>query len=226
MSMPSRTSPKTTWRPSSQEVMTVVMKNCEPFVFLPELAMPGKRSVNGERASVRALEIVHTEKTLLGVLQLEVLIVKLGAVNGLSSSAVTLREVTTLDHEVLDDTVEGRVLVSKALLARAESSEVLGRLYHELSSVSPSSSPAHSTRPGVWMWTWTYFWCRLSIQSHDDPAQLFIALLDIEVDLVSDLGAFLSFGRLGKIGESEGQDDHKRHQDSLEGGHVDADRQS
>jgi hypothetical protein len=28
---PSRTRPKTTWRPSSQEVFTVVMKNWEPF---------------------------------------------------------------------------------------------------------------------------------------------------------------------------------------------------
>lgn len=158
------------------------------------------RGDDGRNEELRAVRVFagvgHAEKTLLGVLQLEVLIVKLGAVNGLSSSAVALREVTTLDHEVLDDTVEGRVLVSKSLLTRAESSEVLGRL-----------------------------WCR-RIQSHDNPAQLFIALLDIEVDLVSDLGAFVSFGRLGKIGESEGQDDHKRHQDSLEGGHVDADRQS
>jgi hypothetical protein len=28
---PSRTRPNTTWRPSSQEVFTVVMKNWEPF---------------------------------------------------------------------------------------------------------------------------------------------------------------------------------------------------
>jgi hypothetical protein len=30
MSMPSRTLPNTTWRPSSHEVIAVVMKNCEP----------------------------------------------------------------------------------------------------------------------------------------------------------------------------------------------------
>ena len=29
-SMPSRTLPNTPWRPSSQPVVTVVMKNCEP----------------------------------------------------------------------------------------------------------------------------------------------------------------------------------------------------
>lgn len=32
-------------------------------------------------------------------------------------------EVTTLDHEVLDDTVEGRALVAEALLASGQSAE-------------------------------------------------------------------------------------------------------
>src|SRR4051812_23516023 len=36
---PSLTSPKTTCLPSSQLVTTVVMKNCEPFVFGPALAI-------------------------------------------------------------------------------------------------------------------------------------------------------------------------------------------
>lgn len=38
-SMPSMTLPKTTWRPSSHAVLTVVMKNWEPFVSGPALAM-------------------------------------------------------------------------------------------------------------------------------------------------------------------------------------------
>jgi len=62
------------------------------------------------------------------VLQLEVLIGELVAVDGLAAGAVTLGEVTTLDHEVLDDTVESRALVAKALLASSKSSEVLGSL--------------------------------------------------------------------------------------------------
>lgn len=37
-SMPSTTVPKTTWRLSNQEVLTVVIKNWEPFVFGPALA--------------------------------------------------------------------------------------------------------------------------------------------------------------------------------------------
>jgi len=37
-------------------------------------------------------------------------------------------EVTTLEHELGDDTVESRALVAEALLAGAESAEVLGGL--------------------------------------------------------------------------------------------------
>ncbi|KAH3675838.1 hypothetical protein WICMUC_002484 [Wickerhamomyces mucosus] len=38
-SNPSKTSPNTTCLPFNHEVTTVVMKNCEPFVFLPALAI-------------------------------------------------------------------------------------------------------------------------------------------------------------------------------------------
>ena len=62
------------------------------------------------------------------MLQLEVLIGELVAVDGLATSTVTLGEVTTLDHKVLDDTVEGGALVTKALLTSSKSSEVLGSL--------------------------------------------------------------------------------------------------
>jgi hypothetical protein len=41
---------------------------------------------------------------------------------------VAAGEVTTLEHELRDDTVERRASVSKALLAGAESTEVLGSL--------------------------------------------------------------------------------------------------
>lgn len=49
--------------------------------------------------------------------QLEVLILELVAVDRLATGAITLGEVTTLNHEVLDDTVESGVLVAEALLA-------------------------------------------------------------------------------------------------------------
>jgi hypothetical protein len=41
-------------------------------------------------------------------------------------------EVTSLKHEIGDDAVEGRALVAKALLAGAESTEVLGGLGNDL----------------------------------------------------------------------------------------------
>lgn len=48
------------------------------------------------------------------------------AVDGLATSAVATGEVTTLEHKVGDDTVELGVGVTEALLASAESAEVLG----------------------------------------------------------------------------------------------------
>jgi len=48
------------------------------------------------------------------------------AVDGLATSAVATGEVTTLEHKVGDDTVELGAGVTEALLASAESAEVLG----------------------------------------------------------------------------------------------------
>eukprot|EP01137_Pigoraptor_chileana_P018077 Opistho-2@77026 len=62
------------------------------------------------------------------MLQLEVLILKLVAIDRLAASSIAVGEVTTLDHEVLDDTVENGSLVAEALLASAEGDEVLNGL--------------------------------------------------------------------------------------------------
>jgi hypothetical protein len=62
-----------------------------------------------------------TENAFLGVLELEVLIGELLAVDGFATGSVAVGEVTTLDHELLDDTVEGGALISEALLARGQS---------------------------------------------------------------------------------------------------------
>lgn len=97
---------------------------------------------------------------------------------GLATSAITLGEVTALDHELLDDTVEGRALVAEALLASGESPEVLGSLGN-----------------------------RLAIETHDDAANLLVAMLDVEVDLVGDLG---TLGGSGRLGEEEHRADQER----------------
>lgn len=60
--------------------------------------------------------------------QLEVLICKLLSIDALATSAVASREVTTLKHELRDDTVELAASIAKALLTGAKSTEVLSSL--------------------------------------------------------------------------------------------------
>ena len=91
-SRPSVTSPNTTWRPSSHGHTTVVMKNCvmgggeksgwEARENRCAIDTPHLRAV-GVGASVG-----HGQQPRLGVLKLEVLVVKLGAVDGLAAGAV------------------------------------------------------------------------------------------------------------------------------------------
>ena len=59
------------------------------------------------------------------MLELEVLIRELCAVDGLAAGAVVVGEVASLAHEVGDDAVEGGALEAEALLAGAERAEVL-----------------------------------------------------------------------------------------------------
>jgi hypothetical protein len=59
------------------------------------------------------------------VLELEVLILKLLAVDGLAASSVMIGKITTLDHELFDDAVEGGVLVSEAILAGSQLTALL-----------------------------------------------------------------------------------------------------
>lgn len=66
----------------------------------------------------------HGEDAGAGVLQDEVLVGELLAVDGLATSAVVVREVAALQHEVGDDTVEGGALVTEAFLSGAQGTEV------------------------------------------------------------------------------------------------------
>ena len=79
------------------------------------------------RARVR-----HGEHAGAGVLELEVFIRKLLAVDGLAARAVVVREVAALAHETGDHAVEARLLVAEALLAGAQRAEVLGGLRHDV----------------------------------------------------------------------------------------------
>jgi len=133
---------------------------------------------NEELGSIGVLSGVgHRHETLLGVLQLEVLVGEFITIDRLSTSAIALCEVTSLNHEVLDDTVEAGTLVSITLLSSSQSAEVLGGFWNS-SSVEPDHNTTH----------------------------LLISMFDIKVDFVGDLGALHSFGGLGKKDEGEGED--------------------
>ena len=90
--------------------------------------------------------------TRLGVLQLEILILKLVTIDAFATSSITLGEVTTLAHELWNDAVESRALVTKAFLTSTECTEVLcnrkmlswSRLTLLLGSRYYSSFPIHS----------------------------------------------------------------------------------
>jgi len=71
--------------------------------------------------------ISHRQYARAGVCTLEVLIGELIAVDRLSTGTIATSEIATLDHEFGNDPVEDGALVSKALLASAESTEVLDR---------------------------------------------------------------------------------------------------
>jgi hypothetical protein len=128
-----------------------------------------------------ATGVGHGQKTLLGVLELEVLILEAVAVDRLATSAVTLGEVTALDHKVLDDTVESRALVTEALLTSGQSAEILSG-----------------------------FGDSLAIETHDDAAERLVTLLNVEVDLVCDLGTLGSVGRLGEEEKAEPKEQGRR----------------
>lgn len=95
---------------------------------------PGAR--NGGDEELRAVgvgtSIGHRQQTGLVMSLVEVLIGESSTVDGLSSSTIKVGEVTTLKHEVGNDSVEDRVGIAVALLTSSESSEVLSSLGNDV----------------------------------------------------------------------------------------------
>merc|ERR1719263_2508505 len=86
-----------------------------------------------ELGPVRAgARVGHAQHAGSRVLQPEVLVLELLAVDRLAARAVLVREVAALAHEAGDDAVEQAALVAVARLARAELPEVVGRLRHDV----------------------------------------------------------------------------------------------
>lgn len=142
-------------------------------------------SANEELASVGVTASVgHGENTGTGVLQLEVLVRELATVNGLAASTIALGKVTTLDHKVLDNSVERRALiaVTKVLpirvLTSSKRTEVLGSLGHSL-----------------------------AVKTHDDSTEGLTTMFNVKVDLVGDdraLGGVNARGEDEAYGHEEG----------------------
>mmetsp|Transcript_62401 Transcript_62401/g.71567 ORF Transcript_62401/g.71567 Transcript_62401/m.71567 type:complete len:201 (+) Transcript_62401:2354-2956(+) len=96
--------------------------------------------------------IGHGQESGLGVLQAEVFIFEFVSINRFTSSSVSSGKVTTLDHEVGDDSVEGRSLEvqglssnSGSILTSGEGSEVLNSLGDILTEQSQNDSTSFFT---------------------------------------------------------------------------------
>ena len=83
----------------------------------------------------------HGEDTGASVLQDEVLVGEFLAINGFATSAIVVCEVTSLEHEVGDHTVEGGALVTEALLACTQRAEVFTGLGGDIRSQLNNDSP-------------------------------------------------------------------------------------
>lgn len=91
-------------------------------LWLKQTIQPwGGHGANKELTSIGVwASIGHGQDTGARVLQLKVFIRELGAIDGFATGAVVVGEVTTLAHELGNDTVEAAALVSKSLFTRAQ----------------------------------------------------------------------------------------------------------
>lgn len=126
----------------------MVTKNCEPLLFEETGSVLG-HFMQEEWDSRVGASVGHGQEAGAGVLLDEVLIRELLTVDGLTTGAllrsvsrtledsstsahVATGEVTTLEHELRDDAVEGRALVTETVLASAQLAEVAGGLGNDI----------------------------------------------------------------------------------------------
>lgn len=68
------------------------------------------------------------------MLQCEVLIFKLVSVDGFSSSAIMIGEISTLAHEVGDDTVENASFIPKTFFACTQGTEIFSCFWYNITA--------------------------------------------------------------------------------------------
>lgn len=95
---------------------------------------PGSRGNSDEelRSVGVGTSIGHREGSGGTVLDLEVLVFELLAVDGLSSGSIAIGEVSSLEHELRNHSVEDGALVAEAFFASAQGSEVFGSIGHDV----------------------------------------------------------------------------------------------
>lgn len=76
----------------------------------------------------------HWQCAWCEMLQGEVLILELVAIDGFATSAIVIGEITTLAHEVWNHAVECWVFVAETLLAGAQGTEVFACLWYHIST--------------------------------------------------------------------------------------------
>lgn len=144
------------------------------------------------------------------MLQLEILICKLLTVDTLSARAVTIGEVSTLTHELLDYSVECRTFIAEAFLASCEGAEVLGGLQPRVRQIVHLLDLASTL----------HLWHGPAVQTHCDSSNVLITMLNIEVHFACDLWSFLCLDRLGEIEERESAHQQQADEKTLEIRHV------
>lgn len=166
-----------------------ILNQFDNFIALKDFAEDDVATVkpwgrNGGDEELRTVGILagvcHAQKALPSVPKLEVLILELRSVDRLSSSPVTLREITTLNHEVLDNAVEVGAFVAVALIASSQYSEILRCLGNSL-----------------------------SVQSKHNPAQRLTPMLNVEVDLAGNLRTSRLFGLISLYQHESDRKDQK-----------------
>jgi len=94
-----------------------------------DMAIVQPRSLNSGDKELRTIRVgsgvSHRHDAWSRMLQSKIFVFEFVSVDGFASSTVVIGEITSLAHEVGDDAMECRALVSIALLTGAQSTEVL-----------------------------------------------------------------------------------------------------
>jgi len=94
-------------------------------------------SANGSNEKLRAIRVLagvsHRKIARCAVLDLKVLVLEASAIDALATSAITVSEIASLDHEVGNDTMKLGSLVALALWLCGQLSKVLNSSWHGIS---------------------------------------------------------------------------------------------